>query len=130
MRSIPAKVALTAALAAGAGCSAGTSDEATRHVGTYKATGEGGDGAILEGTVLLDDGCFIVETSAAERFLVYFPEDEVEWSKEGLRYGGSTYSNGDSIALSGGGADASRPIPPDCRERFEGLRHWTVAQSR
>ena len=122
MRRIPATVALALAYASGAGCSAGTSDDAPRHVGTYRATGEGGDGAMLEGTVRLDDGCFIVETSAAERFLVYFPENEVEWSKEGLQYADSTYSNSDSIALAGGGVVASRPVPPDCRERFEGLR--------
>ena len=129
MRRIPASAALAIVCTSGIGCSAETSDEAPRHVGTYKATGEGGDGALLEGTVRLDDGCFIVETSAAERFLVYFPDDEVGWSEEGLHHGGSTYSNGDSIAVGGGGVDSSRPVPPDCRERFEGLRQWTVTQS-
>lgn len=94
-----------------------------------RATGEGGDGALLEGTVRLEDGCFLVEASTGERFLTYFPEDEVEWSDEGLRYGGSTYGSGDSIALGGGIASDSRPVPSDCRERSETLTQWTVAQS-
>jgi hypothetical protein len=129
MRCVPATAILTLACAAGAGCSAGTSDVVSGHVGTYEATGEGGDGARLEGTVALEDGCFLVEASTGERFLTYFPEDEVEWSDEGLRYGGSTYGSGDSIALGGGTSSATRPVPSDCRERFEDLAQWTVAQS-
>ncbi|MFC7359047.1 hypothetical protein [Nocardioides astragali] len=129
MRHVPVTVTLALLCVAGAGCSAGTSDEVSRHVGTYEATGEGGDGALLEGTVQLDDGCFFVEASTSERFLVYFPADEVEWSDEGLRYAVSTYGTGDSIALGGGGSSASRPVPSDCRERFEALPQWTVAQS-
>jgi hypothetical protein len=128
MRLVPATMTLALVCAAGSGCSAEASDEASRHVGTYEATGEGGDGALLEGTVQLDDGCFFVETNAGERFLVYFPEDEVEWSDEGLHYADSTYSNGDSIAL-GGGSSGSRPVPSECREGFKALPQWTVAQS-
>lgn len=124
-----ATVTLSLLCAASAGCTADTSDEVSRHVGTYEATGEGGDGALLEGTVQLDDGCFLVEATTGERFVVYFPEDEVEWSDEGLQYAGSTYRTSDSIALGGGGSSASRPVPADCRDRFEALPHWTVAQS-
>lgn len=105
------------------------SSAALRAATLARATGEGGDGALLEGTVRLEDGCFLVEASTGERFLTYFPEDEVEWSDEGLRYGGSTYGSGDSIALGGGIASDSRPVPSDCRERSETLTQWTVAQS-
>lgn len=129
MRYVPATVTLALLCVAGAGCSAGTSEEVSGHVGTYEATGEGGDGALLEGTVRVNDGCFFVEASTGERFLVYFPDDEVEWSDEGLRYGASTFETGDSIALGGGVSSASRPVPSDCRERFEALPQWTVAQS-
>lgn len=129
MRRLPATVSLALLCAAGAACSAGTSDEIADHVGTYEPTGEGGDGALLEGTVRLEDGCLYVEASTGERFLAYFPEDEVEWSDRGLRFGGSTYGSGDSIALSGGTSSATRPVPPDCRERFEALTQWTAAQS-
>jgi hypothetical protein len=72
---------------------------------------------------------FFVEASTGERFLAYFPEDEVEWRDEGLRYGGLTYGSGDSIVLGGGTSSASRPVPSDCRERFEALTQWIVAQS-
>jgi hypothetical protein len=129
MRTVPATVSLALLCAAGAGCSAGPSDAVSAHVGTYEAAGEGGDGALLEGTVRLEDGCLFVEASADERFLAYFPDDEVEWSGRGLRYGGSTYGSGDSIALGGGTSSATRPVPSDCRERFEDLAQWTVAQS-
>ena len=129
MHHVPAAVTLALFGAAGAGCSAGASEAASGHVGTYEATGEGGDGALLEGTARLNNGCFFVVASTGERFLVYFPDDEVEWSEEGLRYGGSTYGTGDSIALGGGVSSASRPVPSDCRERFESLPQWTVAQS-
>jgi hypothetical protein len=129
MRHVPATVTLALVCAVGAGCSAEKPDEVSRHVGTYEAAGEGGDGALLEGTVQLVDGCFFVEVSTGERFLVYFPEDEVEWTDEGLGYAGSTYGAGDDIALGGGGSSASRPEPSDCREDFKGLPQWTVAQS-
>ncbi len=69
-----------------------------------------------------------MEAASGERFLVYFPEDEVEWNDGGLRYAGSTYEAGDNIAL-GGGSSASWPVPLDCRARFEALPQWTVAQS-
>jgi hypothetical protein len=129
MRHAPAAVTLALLCAAGAGCSAGTTEETSGHVGTYAATGEGGDGALLEGTARINDGCFFVEASTGERFLVYFPDDEVEWSDEGLRYDGSTFGAGDSIALGGAVSSASRPVPSDCRVRFEALSQWTVAQS-
>ena len=128
MRRDISAATLVLVCAAGAGCGAGTADEVSRHVGTYEATGEGGDGALLEGTVRLDDGCFLVEAARGERFLVYFPEDEVEWTVDGLRHGGSTYEAGDSIAL-GGGSSGSWALPFDCREPFEALPQWTVAQS-
>lgn len=129
MCRVLAAAVLALACAPGAACSAGASDVVSAHVGTYEATGEGGDGARLEGTVRLEDGCFFVEASSGERFLTYFPEDEVEWSDEGLRYGGSTYGSGDSIALGGGISSAARPVPSDCREYSETLTQWTVAQS-
>lgn len=129
MRLALATVPLSLLCAASAGCTADTSDEVSRHVGTYAATGEGGDGALLEGTVQLDDGCFLVEATTGERFVVYFPEDEVEWNAEGLWYAGSVYRTSDSIALSGGGSGASRPVPVDCRDRFEDAPQWIVAQS-
>lgn len=129
MRTVPATVTLVLVCVGGAGCSAWTSDEVSAHVGTYEATGEGGDGALLEGTVRLEDGCLFVEASTGGRFLAYFPEDEVEWRDEGLRYDGTTYGSGDSIVLGGGTSSATRPVPSDCRERFEALTQWIVAQS-
>lgn len=127
MHLLPVVAALVLAYAA-AGCGDGAAAEVARHVGTYDATGEGGDAALLEGTVGLDDGCFLVETASRERFLVAFPRDEVAWRDGGLRYAGTTYAAGDRIAL-GGGTGAERPVPSACRGAHESLPWWTVAQS-
>lgn len=130
MRDVLVTASITLLGAIGASCSAGAADEAARHVGTYEATGEGGDGALLEGTVRLVDGCLLVEQDdLGERYLVYFPDEEVTWSHDGLGYAESAYGAGAAIALPGGVSPDSRPVPSDCRERFGGLRQWIVAQS-
>lgn len=113
---------------AAAGCRDGAAEEVARHVGTYDATGEGGDAALLEGTVRLDGGCFLVETAVGGRFLVAFPRDEVAWRDGGLRRAGRTYAAGDRIALAGG-SGAEWPVPRACRGARASLPWWTVAQS-
>lgn len=130
MRNVLATASVALLAVIGAGCSADAADEAVRHVGTYEAIGQGGDWALLEGTVRLVDGCLLVEQDdLGERYLVYFPDDEVAWSRDGLVYAESTYGAGDGIALAGGVAADYRPVPADCRERFAGLTQWIVAQS-
>ena len=127
---VQAPVTLALLVTLGAGCSGDGQGDASRHVGTYEAFGEGGNGALLEGTVQVVDGCFFVEASTGERVLVYFPEDEVEWTDGALRYADSTYRAGDSIALGGGSAaGAFRPLPSDCRGGFDDSPQWIVAQS-
>ena len=130
VRDVLATAALALLCASAAGCSASESGNASRHVGTYDSYGEGGDAALLEGTVRLVDGCLFVEQrDVGERYLVYFPDREVEWSDDGLRYAGSTYGAGDAIALGGGASGVPQPVPSDCRQRFETLPQWTVARS-
>ncbi len=114
------------------GCGWGPSasaDQVADHVGTYEAFGEGGNSALLEGVVRVVGGCFLVETDLGERYLPYFPEDEVEWSDEGLRYAGRTYREGDAVALGGAvSGPSSRPLPARCGE-LAGAPRWTVAQA-
>lgn len=129
MRHAATVTTLVLVCAVGAGCSARKSDEVLRHVGTYEAAGEGGDGALLAGTVQIVEGCFFIEVSTGKRFLVHFPRDEVEWRDEGLRYAGSTYGAGDNIALGGGVSSDSRSVPWDCRDGHGALPQWIVAQS-
>lgn len=114
---------------AGAGCGGEPSSdpEAAEHVGTYRAVGEGGDAALLEGTVRLIDGCFVVEQDPGGRYLPFFPEDEVTWSDAGLRYGGNTYGEGDVIALGGGASGTLAPMPERCGA-VANMTRWTVTQ--
>lgn len=101
-----------------------------QHVGTYQATGTGGDSALLEGTVRLLDNCFTVEQEGVPgRFLPLFPDDEVGWSDGRLDYDGKTYGDGDTIALGGGesGIVEGAAIPENC-DATSGLTPWTVAQ--
>ena len=126
---------LTAAGLMLAGCGSDEPDStksavAAEHVGTYQATGTGGDGALLEGTARLVDDCFTVEQEGVRtRFLPFFPDDEVDWRDGRLDYDGRTYGDGDPIALGGGasGIVEGAAIPANCDE-FSGLPPWTVAQ--
>ena len=128
-------VALTVTGLSLAGCSSDKSDSTEsaalgEHVGTYEATGDGGDAALLEGTVRLLDSCFTVEQRGVrDGFLPLFPDDEVAWSGGRLDYDGKTYGEGDAIALGGGesGIVDGATIPDDCNTA-SGLRPWTVTQ--
>jgi hypothetical protein len=118
-------------LLAVAGCNAeqpGNVAEVAKHVGTYRAVGEGGDGALLEGTVRIVEGCFLVQQDTGGRYLPFFPEGEVRWSNGGLNYNGEDYGDGDAIALGGGASGKLEPLPANCGAQT-GLSRWTVAQA-
>jgi hypothetical protein len=98
------------------------------HVVTYKATVDGGDNALLEGTVQVVDGCFIVTQEGLQSaYLPLFPDDEVRWVDGRLEYNGEAYSDGDTIALPGGlsGRPDEAVVPESCAAT--GLTPWTVA---
>ncbi len=98
------------------------------HVGTYQASADGGDGALLEGTVRVVGGCLTVrQGDAGDAFLPLFPDDEVRWSRGRLDYDGQSYSDGDAIALTGGSSGwlDEVVIPKSCDATA--LTPWTVA---
>ena len=124
--SVVASTCISGATACGAEDSS-RADEAAKHVGTYRASGEGGDGALLEGTVRIVDGCFLVEDKGGPRYLPYFPDDEVRRNGEGLEYSGASYGDGAAIALGGGVSGSPEPMPANC-SGLNGLVRWTVGQ--
>jgi hypothetical protein len=127
---LPVLLGSALACLAGTGCTADGSENAAavaEHVATYEPSGDGGDGALLEGTVLVVDGCLVVKQDVGGRYLPFFPAGEVEWSDGSLRYGGRSYWDGDAIALGGGASGASKPMPASCGELAD-LTRWMVAQ--
>lgn len=70
-------------------------------VATYAAAGEGGDGAVLEGTLVLENGCTYVDGAGGNRWLPIFV-DVVTGDGEALTYGTETLEYGDEVSLTGG----------------------------
>ncbi|WP_134767805.1 hypothetical protein [Nocardioides sp. 1609] len=125
-------VTVTGLVVAGCGTDKPDSTESAalaEHVGTYQAFGEGGNGALLEGTVRVVDGCLTVVRGDGEAYLPFFPDDEVRWNGGRLDYLGETFGDGDAIALGGGvsGIVEGATVPENCDVKPR-LTPWTVAQ--
>lgn len=82
-----------------------------------------GDGALLEGTLTVEDGCVYVTDITGTRWLPVFSEDRVGWDGETLSAAGGAFVDGDPISLAGGvlveGASAWEPpeglhVPAPC----------------
>lgn len=106
--------------------------EAQDSVAAYEPHGEGGNTALLEGTLTREDDCFYVDTREGDRFLPVFPTDSVETSGSTLAYAGTDYEPGQRIAL--GGGESSRTadvagaanIPSGCAQD---VALWVVSQT-
>lgn len=100
------------------GSSASANDGLTAPpLGTYVPSGEGGDSALLEGMLVLHEGCLIIENGEGRRVGLILPVDEVGWNGEELTWRGETYSPGDYIKLGGGFRTAkpeSATVPAKC----------------
>lgn len=84
-------------------------------VATYVATGDGWDGALLEGNLLLlDTGCLVVrEKSGENAFIPVFPvnKEAVEFDGETLRLGTQSFKVGDKISLGGSALEWTDEYP-------------------
>jgi len=106
--------------------------EAPDSVATYEPHGEGGNTALLEGTLTHEDDCFYVDTTDGERFVPIFPTGSVETSGSTLTYAGADYAPGQGIALGGGEsprtADVAREanMPTGCAQD---VALWVVSQT-
>lgn len=106
-----------------AGCSPGSGDRSSGPLATYEATGEGGFGALLSGTLTAVDGCVLVEQEDGTLVLPVFA-DSVEWVAEDqlVRLGRADLEVGETVELGGGfaeGRGVARPAAcPDDAETF------------
>lgn len=107
-------------------------DTSSAAVPTYEPRGDGGDAALLDGTLVLAGGCFYVMPADGKRVLAVFPVDEVETDGNTLTYSDVEYVDGDPIsvgggALSGGSEVRAEAVMPESCDSDGSL--WLVAQS-
>lgn len=77
--------------------------------------GPGGPDAAIDGVLRLDDGCFYVETRDGIRWVVSFPQGDVERVGDGVRFDRTTYEVGDDITVRGQDVrPATLQAPPTC----------------
>ena len=96
-------LALLAAGLSGCGRSASSPSAATDSpVAYYESEGPGGDAALLEGVLVLEDGCLLVRQLDGTRTVPIFPDGEVTWEDSMLGWEGQRLEDGEQIALSGG----------------------------
>jgi hypothetical protein len=129
MRSL---VAVLSGLLFLSGCSAvGSSENEFGPIATYANAGTGGDAALLEGTLVIDDGCVYVDSEDdGTRWLPVFPRTDTSWdaANEAVRFD-QEYADGDHVEF--GGSQVSKThgtfeysYPADCDADHE----WVVAQ--
>lgn len=88
----------------------------------YRASGEGGDAAQLEGRLTKRDGCVVVESgSGAGAVTVPVFPDEATWTDDGLAFAGRIYEEGTSVSMDGGGggdatSDSTTYVPAACAD--------------
>ncbi|MBG6181567.1 hypothetical protein [Arthrobacter sp. CAN_A1] len=101
-------------------------------VATYTPFGEGGDAALLTGTLVLEDGCLYIEASDSSRVLAYFPDTAVSWSDDVLSFFGTDYALGQEIAVGGGESVVPGPVENQTSffapETCESDSQWIVSQ--
>jgi hypothetical protein len=110
----------------------GSGAEAPEDAATYEPHGEGGNAALLEGTLTHEGDCFYVDTTEGERFLPIFPSDSVETSGSTLTYADTAFEPGEGIALGGGETPRTADIaeaanvPSGCDQD---VALWVVSQT-
>lgn len=129
-RSVSATGPLAAMIVLGLlGCGSEPSTaEAPEGVATRVTEDDGGDSAMLQGTVTLVEGCFYIEdaNSADDLWVAVFPADIVEESStaDGFELNGEDYTDGDEITVGGSAAvGVTYPVPAECDED---IQQWQV----
>jgi hypothetical protein len=72
---------------------------------------DGGDGALLEGTVQMSDSCVVIVDELGQTWLPIFQRPRTTWDGTTLTYNGRPYTDGGSISLGGGYND--QPLEAD-----------------
>ena len=113
------------------GCGDGDRAADVEGVATYEAYGDGGDLALLEGSLVVDADCVYVLGPDGGRLLPVFPSDEVRRTGDTVELRGDELSDGDEVSLSGGGQEPSAldqegyRVPDGCDTT---LPVWIVGQ--
>lgn len=63
---------------------------------------DGGDSALLEGTVQMSDSCVVIVDELGQTWLPTFQRPRTTWDGTTLTYNGRPYTDGSSISLGGG----------------------------
>ncbi|WP_297081729.1 hypothetical protein [uncultured Demequina sp.] len=111
MKTAAAAFAATLALA---GCTSaiGDLDHEDSPVARYNWTGDEGMEALLEGELLLTDGCLYIVSDDAEPTVAAMPREFASWRSEDdvLTFDGLEFSSGDAVAAAGGFVEPSGDI--------------------
>ena len=98
-------------------------------VASYVPAGEGGDSALLTGTLHVADNCLTVTDELHQTWVPVFPRNETTWTAGTLNYANSSYTPGETIELRGGATEVDPDpdlfIPDSCRS----IPRWVVAQT-
>lgn len=63
---------------------------------------DGGDDALLEGTLKVSDSCLVIVDATGRTLLPIFQRPRTTWDGTALTYNGRPYTDGSSISLGGG----------------------------
>ena len=72
---------------------------------------DGGDSALLEGTLKVSDSCVVIVDPTGRTLLPIFQRPRTTWDGTTLTYNGRPYTDGSSISLGGGYND--EPVDAD-----------------
>lgn len=99
---------LALALAACSGPEGGTGIVEGGPVAYVAASSDGGDDALLEGTLKVSDSCVVIVDEFGQTLLPIFQRPGTAWDGTTLTYNGKPYTDGSSISLGGGYYDEPR----------------------
>ena len=99
---------LALALAGCSGTDGGTGVVEGGPVAYVAASGDGGDDALLEGTLHVSDTCVVIVAEFGQTLLPIFQRPRTAWDGTTLTYNGKPYTDGSSISLGGGYYDEPR----------------------
>ena len=72
------------------------------------ASSDGGNDALLEGTLKVSDSCVVIVDELGQTLLPIFQRPRTTWDGTTLTYNGKPYTDGSSIRLGGGYYDEPR----------------------
>ena len=95
--------------------SCGPSQDPPADIAHYEPRERGGMEALLEGTLVREEGCVYVDDSFGVRWIPIFPNKDLAWHDDELHAGGKEYRLGGPVALTGGESTVDRhQVPETC----------------